>query len=181
MLENLIFVGRVAPAAPRRVSSADLKARVQRAQPSLFGVCTILVNRQNLACLLIAGFFAMGVLTTVSTLAQEQEIRVVAGTYGGNCQAPHGNKTEHLAAACNGRTDCTYKIDYTVIGDPAVGCGKDPFRVGNLTESTASRGRCPRLLYRALSGRKIIAVAFIGEFESPCGEYRMAARRLYGR
>ena len=52
-------------------------------------------------------------------------IQVVAGTYGANCRAPHGNKTEHLANACNGRTSCTYTVDYQVIGDPAVGCAKD--------------------------------------------------------
>jgi hypothetical protein len=52
-------------------------------------------------------------------------IQVLAGTYGANCRAPHGNKTEHLAAACNGRTNCSYVIDYQVIGDPAVGCSKD--------------------------------------------------------
>ncbi|MDQ5986820.1 MAG: hypothetical protein CSYNP_02553 [Syntrophus sp. SKADARSKE-3] len=52
-------------------------------------------------------------------------ITVVAGTYGKNCGAPHGNKTEHLAGACNSRTQCEYVINYQVIGDPAVGCGKD--------------------------------------------------------
>ena len=58
------------------------------------------------------GLFAISALMAESVLAQDQAIRVVVGTYGGNCNAPHGNKTEHLAAACNGRADCTYKIDY---------------------------------------------------------------------
>jgi hypothetical protein len=52
--------------------------------------------------------------------ALAQDIHVVAGTYGGNCKAPCGNVTNHLAAACNGRSDCNYKVDYTVIGDPVV-------------------------------------------------------------
>jgi hypothetical protein len=84
-----------------------------------------MMHRHRFVCLLTASLFAIGALTTVAAFAQDQGIHVVAGTYGANCKAPHGNKTAHLAAACNGRSDCTYKIDYTVIGDPAVGCGKD--------------------------------------------------------
>jgi hypothetical protein len=52
-------------------------------------------------------------------------IKVTAGTYGRNCGAPHGNKTDHLAKTCNNKSQCEYTIDYRVIGDPAVGCGKD--------------------------------------------------------
>ncbi|NPU83475.1 MAG: hypothetical protein HPY65_03220 [Syntrophaceae bacterium] len=52
-------------------------------------------------------------------------IQVVAGTYGRNCGASHGNKTEHLARACDGKSRCEYTINYQVIGDPVVGCGKD--------------------------------------------------------
>lgn len=48
-----------------------------------------------------------------------------SATYGSNCKAPLGNQTRNLAVACNGRADCAYKIDCTVIGDPAVGCGKN--------------------------------------------------------
>lgn len=52
-------------------------------------------------------------------------IQVVAGTYGRNCGAPHGNKTAHLARACDGRRRCTYTINYRVIGDPKPGCSKN--------------------------------------------------------
>jgi hypothetical protein len=52
-------------------------------------------------------------------------IEVVAGTYGANCRAPHANKTAPLAAACNGRMQCDYRIDHSVIGDPVYGCQKD--------------------------------------------------------
>lgn len=52
-------------------------------------------------------------------------IRVLAGTYGANCGTEYGNKTQHLATACNGKKQCEYKIDHTVIGDPAVGCAKE--------------------------------------------------------
>jgi hypothetical protein len=51
-------------------------------------------------------------------------IEVVAGTYGENCHAAHGNVTAALAAACDGKTSCDYKVDYHVIGDPAPGCSK---------------------------------------------------------
>jgi hypothetical protein len=52
-------------------------------------------------------------------------IQVVSGSYGTVCGQPEGNVTDHLAAACNGKTVCDYKVDYTVIGDPANGCQKD--------------------------------------------------------
>ena len=83
------------------------------------------MQRPKLVCLLVLGLFSIGAVMAESALAQNQGIRVVGGTYGGNCNAAHGNKTEHLAAACNGRADCAYKVDYTVIGDLAVGCRKD--------------------------------------------------------
>src|SRR5882724_10806838 len=53
-------------------------------------------------------------------------ISVVAGTYGGNCGASHGNVTGALASACNTTLGhCDYIVDYTIIGDPAPGCAKD--------------------------------------------------------
>jgi hypothetical protein len=52
-------------------------------------------------------------------------IHIIAATYGGNCRAPRGNVTGHLASSCEGRTACSYRIDYRVIGDPARGCSKD--------------------------------------------------------
>lgn len=58
-------------------------------------------------------------------VSQRGTINVVAGTYGENCGATRGNKTSHLAAQCNGKKQCNYTINYTVIGDPAVGCGKE--------------------------------------------------------
>lgn len=52
-------------------------------------------------------------------------IQVIAGTYGQSCGMPRGNVTAHLAGACNGRARCEYRVDHTVIGDPAYGCPKD--------------------------------------------------------
>ena|SRR5579859_1015235 len=68
---------------------------------------------------------------------QPAEIRVIAGTYGQNCGVPHGNKTSHLAKACNGRASCNYLIDYQVIGDPAYLCAKTyiaEWRCGNTSQ-----------------------------------------------
>lgn len=76
-----------------------------------------LVRMLAAACIL-AGWAGAG-------RAWAQGIQVVAGTYGGNCGQPHGNKTAHLASVCKGQADCKYKVDYSVIGDPAGGCQKD--------------------------------------------------------
>lgn len=62
--------------------------------------------------------------STVVPSGPAGQIQIVAGTYGPNCGASHGNVTEHLATACNGTPSCDYKVDYQVIGDPAVGCVK---------------------------------------------------------
>jgi hypothetical protein len=64
-------------------------------------------------------------------------IHVVEATYGGNCQSfftsvqhPNvvrlGNATEAVSAACDGvKSTCLFRIDTLVLGDPAVGCGKE--------------------------------------------------------
>ena len=52
-------------------------------------------------------------------------IRVISATYGGNCGAPYGNVTNHLAEICDGMATCHYVIDFRVIGDPAGACRKD--------------------------------------------------------
>jgi hypothetical protein len=52
-------------------------------------------------------------------------ISVKAGTYGGNCHAPHGNVTDYLRSECDGRSSCSYEIDFHKIGDPVPFCSKD--------------------------------------------------------
>ncbi|MGH9906095.1 MAG: WSC domain-containing protein, partial [Pyrinomonadaceae bacterium] len=82
--------------------------------------------------------YATGVAASASAAAKKPEskktngIQVVAGTYGANCprekfgdKIARGNVTAHLASACNGKDSCDYRIDYTVIGDPAVFCKKN--------------------------------------------------------
>ena len=82
---------------------------------------------------------SLNLLIPTVALAQPKPdtVTVVAGTYGGNCAQPRGNKTQFLATACNGKETCDYKIDYTQIGDPAKGCLKDyaaEWRCGNSME-----------------------------------------------
>ena len=72
------------------------------------------------------------------------KIVVVSGTYGSNCGASYGNKTAYLSKVCNNRSHCEYTIDYQVIGDPVVGCGKDyiaEWRCGS--DSTVHRTSAP--------------------------------------
>jgi hypothetical protein len=52
-------------------------------------------------------------------------IQVNSATYGGNCGATHGNQTYNLGTACDGALECSYVVDYRVIGDPAPGCAKN--------------------------------------------------------
>ena len=54
-------------------------------------------------------------------------IKVIAATYGGNCGAPYGNVTRHLAESCDGKAACEYVVDFRTLGDPAPGCAKDYF------------------------------------------------------
>ncbi len=82
------------------------------------------MRRTHTICILALSFLASNASATPQMVAAAQ-ITVVSGTYGGNCRQPRGNKTRYLAKACNGRRVCRYKIDYKVIGDPAVGCDKD--------------------------------------------------------
>ena len=58
--------------------------------------------------------------------ADPPHIAVVHGWYGRNCAGNTGfDKTADLAASCNSRTSCAYKVDYMKIGDPAFGCAKE--------------------------------------------------------
>jgi hypothetical protein len=73
------------------------------------------------------------------------QIAVRSAVYGANCGNP-SNVTGHVAQRCEGRFACRYQINHRVIGDPAVGCGKDfrvtwscggaPFRTGASPEAS---------------------------------------------
>jgi hypothetical protein len=74
---------------------------------------------------LIAIFICALVGCTAKPSSSKVGIQVIAGTYGENCRAAHGNVTPRLAAACDGKASCTYKVDVNVLGDPAPNCAKD--------------------------------------------------------
>jgi len=72
-----------------------------------------------------AGGEASGQTVTL-TCGGGQVISVRAASYGPNCKPElAGNQTATLAGACDGKETCPYKVDHTVIGDPAYGCRKD--------------------------------------------------------
>lgn len=60
-------------------------------------------------------------------------ISVKQAVYGANCAGkgkPDPNikgtdPTKHIAAACDGKGTCDYKVDHTAIGDPVFGCRKE--------------------------------------------------------
>jgi hypothetical protein len=92
------------------------------------------------ACLLLAG--AAG--------AAEQKragIRVIEATYGGNCAGVRkGNVTQFVAAACNDKTLCNYRIYYKDLhkdlgGDPAEGCAK-AFSLSYACAKSGKHARC---------------------------------------
>src|SRR5262249_50728931 len=69
---------------------------------------------------------AGGSWTCSSTPAEPKiGIQVVAATYGANCRASRGNSTKFVAAACAGKTTCTYRVDVSNLDDPVPGCLKD--------------------------------------------------------
>ncbi|MCB1395584.1 MAG: hypothetical protein H6898_04580 [Rhodobacter sp.] len=72
-----------------------------------------------------AGYGSVVQLLCAAVPSTRGLIHVQSGTYGGNCGAPWGNRTEYLAQECDGQQSCTYYVDYTVIGDPVYGCRKD--------------------------------------------------------
>ena len=57
-------------------------------------------------------------------------IRILEGTYGGNCAGvTKGNVTKFIASACDGTDLCNYRVYYKNMGgDPAAGC-KKAFRI----------------------------------------------------
>lgn len=52
-------------------------------------------------------------------------IKLHDATYGLNCKAAKPDVTAHIASQCDGKANCSYKVDHTVIGDPAFGCRKE--------------------------------------------------------
>jgi hypothetical protein len=62
---------------------------------------------------------------SVAPAASAAGISVASATYGANCGAVRGNVTWAVGDACNGKSECAYKVDVEKLGDPAHGCDKD--------------------------------------------------------
>jgi hypothetical protein len=60
-----------------------------------------------------------------SAEAEVRTIRIVSGTYGQNCGAPHGNVSRDVARHCDGRTTCEYAPRVTRKERPAPACRSD--------------------------------------------------------
>ncbi|MCR4300016.1 MAG: SUEL-type lectin domain-containing protein [Sulfuricaulis sp.] len=52
-------------------------------------------------------------------------VKVVTGTYGGNCGAKPGNATAQVARVCDGQAQCEFNIDPGVLEDPSPNCTKN--------------------------------------------------------
>lgn len=87
----------------------------------------------------VAALLVLVLCLLVPSVARAGAISVVSGTYGGNCGQATGNKTDALARTCNGRASCDYRVDHTVIGDPAPGCAKTYVAVWSCGGQTTQR------------------------------------------
>ncbi len=53
-------------------------------------------------------------------------IEVLSASYGENCRGRNSNNAiGSVAKQCDGKAQCTYRVDLQVLGDPASGCTKD--------------------------------------------------------
>eukprot|EP01084_Bolivina_argentea_P112062 199881_1 len=52
------------------------------------------------------------------------KIHITSAEYGSNCGTPL-DELDHLGAVCDDVSYCRYPVRQNVIGDPAIGCGKD--------------------------------------------------------
>ena len=56
---------------------------------------------------------------------QARGIQITSASYGfHNCGRRGSHQKSNLAAACNGKSSCSYRINHNSIGDPAGGCPK---------------------------------------------------------
>ncbi len=87
---------------------------------------------------IFTGCTAVIVESPETAVRSSGKIKVVSATYGKNCGAKVGNVTAHLVQSCNGLSSCSYSVNHTIIGDPAVGCRKTYeaiYRCKNNTEA----------------------------------------------
>ena len=89
---------------------------------------------------------AAGLLLGSASGAAEKKrsgIHIVEATYGGNCAGvKKGNVTSFVAAACDSKNLCNYRIYYKDMGgDPADGCAK-AFSLSYTCAGSGKRERC---------------------------------------
>jgi hypothetical protein len=101
------------------------------------GISSALVKSLAVVAICFAGTLSAIHLLRAFWGQTQAPIHVVDATYGGNCrdsvtpaQRPNlvksGNATAVVSAACDGlKSPCLFKIDVTMLGDPAAGCGKE--------------------------------------------------------
>ena len=52
-------------------------------------------------------------------------IKVITGTYGGNCGSKTGNITAQIARICDGQASCEYKLDPGLLEEPSTDCARN--------------------------------------------------------
>jgi hypothetical protein len=98
----------------------------------------------RVAAIALAAVVLTGAAAGAGAAEQKRSgIRIIEATYGGNCAGvKKGNVTTIVAAACNDKTLCNYRIYYKDLGgDPAGGCAK-AFSLSYACAKTGKRARC---------------------------------------
>ncbi|WP_233889055.1 hypothetical protein [Paraburkholderia flagellata] len=79
------------------------------------------------AIALVGAWVALGLgglaISSAAAASNEATIAIVAGTYGSNCGAPHGNVTRDLAGHCDGLRTCSYPLSMSAA--QSGGCRND--------------------------------------------------------
>lgn len=78
-----------------------------------------------IASLPAQGIVAIPAPASSTANADTVPIKVVAATYGKNCNGKAGNATPLLSKSCDGRGSCDFVIDTATLEDPAPNCSKD--------------------------------------------------------
>jgi hypothetical protein len=101
--------------------------------------------RAGFALFFIASTVMAGLVAGAAGAAEQKRpgIRILEATYGGNCTGvKKGNVTSFVAAACNDKNLCNYRIYYKDMGgDPAADCAK-AFSLSYTCAGSGKRERC---------------------------------------
>jgi hypothetical protein len=57
---------------------------------------------------MVAALSVLALAANVHAQSRERTIRIVSGSYGQNCGAPHGNETRDVSRRCDGLMTCEY-------------------------------------------------------------------------